>query len=293
MKAPPTVSVVLPTFNRAGQLARSIGSVLAQSFTDLELIVVDDGSMDETRDVVAALRDPRVRYLARPNGGVAEARNSGVAEATGVYLAFQDSDDEWLLDKLKLQLADLATRARSMSVCGVLRIVGSGTGTPALLTYPRRATDWDGGLDHHGVLAAAVAYTQSWLVPREAVLAAGGFDPRFCVWDDWDLLIRLSERLAIVPHPAPLVVSTRGADSLSRDPGRFARDLPLILAKYSTALAARPRAHAALRYQLASWLYRAGRLAEARDALLEAIRLRKGYLAAWKLLARTAVRQWR
>ena len=95
-----SVSVILPTYNRATLLSRSIGSVLVQTFEDLELIVVDDGSRDDTADVVKAIGDPRVRYvpLGR-NRGLSAARNAGLAESRGEFLAFQDSDDEWHPEK--------------------------------------------------------------------------------------------------------------------------------------------------------------------------------------------------
>src|SRR5215218_7102231 len=93
----PAVSVVIPTYNRAPLLGRSIRSVLAQCYEDFEVIVVDDGSTDDTAEVVAGFRDARVSYvrLAR-NTGAGAARNVGIRLARGGFLAFQDSDDEWM-----------------------------------------------------------------------------------------------------------------------------------------------------------------------------------------------------
>jgi glycosyltransferase involved in cell wall biosynthesis len=93
----PKVSVIIPTYNRAEYLGRSIQSVLNQTYQDFELIIVDDGSTDNTRDIVAQFHDKRLNYIRHEtNLGVAAARNSGVRAARGIYLAFQDSDDEWL-----------------------------------------------------------------------------------------------------------------------------------------------------------------------------------------------------
>src|SRR5687767_7523259 len=102
----PVVSVVLPTYNRAPLLGRAIRSVLGQSYTDFELIVVDDGSTDGTSGVVAGFRDKRIRYLplAR-NTGAGAARNAGIRVARGKFVAFQDSDDEWLPAKLAKQMS--------------------------------------------------------------------------------------------------------------------------------------------------------------------------------------------
>ena len=104
-----TVSVVIPTFNRAYCLARTVESALRQTHADLEVIVVDDGSSDETPDLVAHLfgGDKRVRYVRKENGGVSSARNLGFRLSTGAFVALLDSDDVWLPWKLELQLACL------------------------------------------------------------------------------------------------------------------------------------------------------------------------------------------
>ena len=102
----PTVTVIVPTYNRAHLIPRAIRSVLAQTYGDFELLVIDDGSSDDTQAVVAGWSDPRVRYLREPqNAGVGAARNRGLREARGEFIAFLDSDDEWLPDKLSRQVA--------------------------------------------------------------------------------------------------------------------------------------------------------------------------------------------
>src|SRR5437870_5691947 len=98
------VSVILPTFNRSGSLPAAISSVLNQSITNLELIVVDDASTEDIEGLVSDIRDDRLKYIRRAvNGGAAAARNTGLAAATGDYIAFQDSDDLWLPGKLETQ----------------------------------------------------------------------------------------------------------------------------------------------------------------------------------------------
>ena len=99
-----SVSVVIPTYNRARRLPAAIESALQQGIADLEIIVVDDGSTDDTRAVIAQYGD-RVRYHYQPNAGVGAARNTGIREARGEFVAFLDSDDRWLDSKLALQLA--------------------------------------------------------------------------------------------------------------------------------------------------------------------------------------------
>ena len=101
----PGISVIIPTYNRAHLISRSAKSVLAQTYPDFELIIVDDGSGDNTEEIIEALADPRIRYLRHEsNRGVSAARNTGIRAARGDYIAFQDSDDEWLPQKLEKQL---------------------------------------------------------------------------------------------------------------------------------------------------------------------------------------------
>ena len=101
----PKVSVIIPTYNRAHLVGRAIRSVLNQTYQDFEIIVVDDGSTDNTEEVVKSFNDPRIRYIRHEeNKGAAAARNTGIKAAKGKFIAFQDSDDEWLPKKLEKQM---------------------------------------------------------------------------------------------------------------------------------------------------------------------------------------------
>jgi glycosyltransferase involved in cell wall biosynthesis len=103
----PKVSVVIPTYNRAEKVRKGVESVLAQSFTDLEVIVVDDGSSDDTGQSLKYEFGDRIRYYFQPNQGVSTARNKGIEEARGEWIAFLDSDDLWEKEKLEAQLKAL------------------------------------------------------------------------------------------------------------------------------------------------------------------------------------------
>jgi len=103
----PRVSVVIPTYNRAAKVPRGIESVLAQTFSDLEVIVVDDGSTDGTGNILGEAFGNRIRYCPQANQGASAARNKGIAEARGDWIAFLDSDDEWEKDKLQWQFKAL------------------------------------------------------------------------------------------------------------------------------------------------------------------------------------------
>ena len=103
----PTISVIIPAFNAATTIQRTIGTVLQQSFTAWELIVIDDGSTDRTAELVREIRDDRIRLYSIVNAGVAAARNFGIEHASGSFIAFLDADDWWMTEKLMDQHAAL------------------------------------------------------------------------------------------------------------------------------------------------------------------------------------------
>ncbi|QIT56556.1 glycosyltransferase family 2 protein [Aquisalimonas sp. 2447] len=104
MTAAPLISIVTPTFNRAGYLPVAIDSVLAQTFPNLEYLIVDDGSTDNTSDVVNSYDDERIRYFRQENQGQSVARNVGIENSRGEFVCFLDSDDAWVPEKLQQQL---------------------------------------------------------------------------------------------------------------------------------------------------------------------------------------------
>jgi glycosyltransferase involved in cell wall biosynthesis len=193
MRDVPAVSVVLPTYDRAGLLPRAIASVLQQRFCDFELIVVDDASRDETPAILSALRDARVRVIRLPtNGGQAHARNVGMREARAPLMAFQDSDDVWHLDKLQTQV-DAIARMPDIAVVysDMRRFSADGT------NFVHRSPALEAGeiFDARETLYSPFGLgIQSCLARRNALVEVGGFDVRRRVWDDLELFLRLIER---------------------------------------------------------------------------------------------------
>ena len=109
-KEPVTVSIIIPAYNQAHYLGAAIASALGQSYGDVEVIVVDDGSTDKTREVVEQIGDPRLRYVYQENQGLSAARNTGIRHACGTYLSYLDSDDLFLPEKVALLLAVMEER---------------------------------------------------------------------------------------------------------------------------------------------------------------------------------------
>lgn len=184
----PSVSVILPTHNREKVLERSIQSVLRQTFHDFELIVVDDASTDGTRELVAGIQDARLRLLSlEKNGGVARARNTGIAAASADWVAFQDSDDEWLPEKLAQQMA----LARSASASVGLILAGYQAASPAGPLAVTPVETLAGRDPIPDLLDGWPIITPTWLVRRRLLQELGGFDETFGCLEDWDLVLRL------------------------------------------------------------------------------------------------------
>lgn len=278
-----SVSVILPTFNRAGALPRAMRSVLAQTHRDLELLVVDDGSTDGTAGIVAAIGDSRVRYLPHAvNRGPAAARNAGLKAARHDLIAFQDSDDEWLLDKLEGQIAALDAAGAGCAVVlgGILRLNGAQASR-----YPKGPWSEPRDVTPLEVVRQSLAFPQSWLVRRGALEQAGTFDESLRVVEDWDLLIRLSLGTRVRLLPRLLVVSRQRADGLSLGNPDWAGQIRRVLDKHAAALAADNALAGAAEYALARFLADAGRLPETRAALRRSLRHEPRSAHAWALLA--------
>ena len=212
----PAVSVVLPTYNRAPLLSRSIRSVLGQSYANFELLVIDDGSTDDTAAVVKGFSDRRITYVSLPsNRGAAAARNVGIRLATAKFLAFQDSDDEWLPSKLAQQISafERGPARLGMVYSDMQRIRRDGTATyfPAPSVPPHRLIDPATRFYQVGNLGI-----QSAVIKREYLEQAGHFNESFRAFEDLEMFIRLSRRCDFKHLRAPLVkyYDTQG---ISRD----------------------------------------------------------------------------
>jgi glycosyltransferase involved in cell wall biosynthesis len=209
---PPRVSVIIPAYNAADCVRRAVDSVLAQSFSDVELLVVDDGSTDATRAVLAGYGE-RLRLLAKDNGGPAAARNHGLQHARGEYVAFLDADDYWKADKLARQVRLLDARPE-IGFCSTATEVVDRAGHPAG-NWPCRH---DAGplpdiLFLHGTVISGS--TSGVLARRQQIDEAGRFDEGLRGFEDPDLWIRLAARTgyACIPEPLTVVVRTPGSVS--------------------------------------------------------------------------------
>jgi len=232
---PPLVSVILPTYNRASTLERAIQSVLNQTFTDFELIIIDDGSTDDTDLILSKYAESEsVTVLFRNRRGCSAARNAGITIARGRYLAFQDSDDEWLPDKLAKAVAALA---QSDAETGVfysdMRMVWS----------DGSFTDFESPAITHGALIdeRTLDYQvhgvgiQSAVIKRECFDKAGYFDEALPRLIDLELFIRLSDNFRFIYCNEKLVKFYQG-QGISTDTDALVTARKYLISKYRKRL---------------------------------------------------------
>lgn len=223
-----TVSVVITTYNRAKLIARAIESVLNQAYRDFELIIVDDGSTDNTAEIVNSYNDKRIRYIRHEkNRGAAAARNTGIRAARCEYIAFQDSDDEWFSNKLEKQMMAFRDAPPAVGVVysGVWYLAGRKRWYAA---YPDKNRK-DGDL-HKSLLKLGYICFMASVVKKECFEKAGMFDEQLPTAEDWEMWIRISKyyHFKCIDEPLAYVYSAPGGHSSYR----FNRALQMILAKH-------------------------------------------------------------
>jgi glycosyltransferase involved in cell wall biosynthesis len=226
----PTVTVIIPTYDRAHLIGRAIQSILNQTYGDFELIVVDDGSSDNTAEIIHDFNDKRIKYIRHEkNKGAAAARNTGIESARGTYIAFQDSDDEWFPHKLEKQVEAFSDAPPKVGIVysGVWRLEG---GKKTYIAYPDKNKK-EGDL-HINLLRISLIFLQSALVKMECFSKVGMFDKELPAAEDWELWIRISKyfHFKFIDEPLALLHHTPG--SLSTRPDAFVRALQMILTKH-------------------------------------------------------------
>jgi glycosyltransferase involved in cell wall biosynthesis len=203
----PLVSVVVPTFNRAHTIVRCVQSVVAQTLQDFELLIVDDGSTDDTAQILGDIHDPRLRLIRNVHTkGPSGARNTGVESATGKYVAFLDSDDEWLPEKLERQVNVMESLPRDW--CGVysgVRVVKNGN-TKRPITYLGGPS---GDVFKEYLLLKFSMPTPTLLFRRCCLEALGPSDESMDRMEDveWNLRLLRQWKMACVPEPLAVLHS--------------------------------------------------------------------------------------
>lgn len=207
----PRVSVIIPAHNAEQTIGDTIRSVQAQTFSDFELIVIDDGSTDRTLERLEAAGDSRFRVFSYEKGGLPWARNRGIARATGEYLAFIDADDRWTPDKLESQVAALEAQPAAGVAYSWTRFVDrSGRGL-----YEQRPVLIEGDVYRELLVNNFTCSGSNVLIRRQAIEAAGGFDVSLKVSADWEFYVRLAARWPFVVVPRYQILYCQWSGSMS------------------------------------------------------------------------------
>lgn len=221
----PTVSVIIPTYNRKQLLMRAINSALSQTLNDIEVIIVDDGSTDGTSDLFANAQEARVYYHQMPHRGACAARNVGLDLAKGKYIAFLDSDDVWLPSKLEKQYKQLEESGADVVCCAFERYDSEcGIRVPGKEKEQHR-------INYRQLLGGNCVSTQT-LFGRSECMKATRFDETFPRMQDWEYAIRLAATWKLVFFPDVLAKLYVQPDSISRKPELGLKAMRLLLKKY-------------------------------------------------------------
>lgn len=289
----PFVSVILPTYNRSHSIMRAVRSVLRQTYRNFELLVVDDGSSDDTAALFEKMDDDRLHYMqCTEHLGVAVARNTGIQASHGSLIAFQDSDDVWLPEKLALQI-------ERMNRCGpdtgvvyspFLRVRGT-----MFSEFPAPIARLQGDLSEP-LLYGNLVSTQVALVRQECFGKVGLFDEHLPCLVDWELWLRISKvyKFACVDRILAQVYDTlRG---ISRDKYCLAQAMARVLEKHQASFQAQRKALAWQTYALGNLLCLSGGFEQGQDYLRTAVglqpyRLRYRLATALTLLGERFYRQ--
>lgn len=207
----PLISVIIPAYNASQTIRETIETVFKQSFSDFELIVINDGSQDKTLDVLASIRDPRLKVFSYTNAGVSASRNRGLSHARGEFIAFLDADDLWTQDKLEAQLAALQENPQAAVAYSWTNIIDE-TGQ-----FLRSGVhnSISGDVYEELLLNNFLQSGSNPMIRRQALCEVGGFDESLAYSEDREMWLRLAVRYNFIAVPSVQILYRRSASSAS------------------------------------------------------------------------------
>lgn len=215
------VSVIIPTYNRAHLIKRSVESVLNQTYKNLELIIVDDGSTDNTKEIIDSINDNRIVYVKQKNQGACAARNKGIDTAKGKYIAFQDSDDAWLLNKLEIQIQKLKENNADVVFCKVFSF-----GNLLKREIPKYFKE--GFLQKETV---PLGVSTGTLFGKTEIFLNNKFDIEMPRLQDFELTLRIKKNYSVYCIDKPLLEYFVQEDSISIKPEKILKVMEVMLKK--------------------------------------------------------------
>jgi glycosyltransferase involved in cell wall biosynthesis len=218
MKREPTVTVILPAYNSARFLQATLDSIYAQDYDDFEVLVIDDGSTDETPQI-AACQESRVRLIRQKNAGISQARNTGLRCARGQFIAFIDHDDLWHPEKLSAQVKALAEADALTGVCYGNFLIWQDTNQPVFpdptVSSSEQLAELSGWIYHQLLLTNWVLFSTA-LFRRNVFELVGKFDPELPPADDWDLVLRASRQFKFLRLQSVVALYRHHGEQTSR-----------------------------------------------------------------------------
>ncbi|MCT7984817.1 glycosyltransferase family 2 protein [Laspinema sp. A4] len=205
------ISIVIPAYNAEKTLLKTLNSVQTQTFGDWEALVIDDGSTDSTAQIVKELHDPRINVFSYPHAGLAAARNHGIINATGDYIAFLDADDLWTTDKLELQLKALQDHPEA----GVAYSWNYFQYENPADSYEDTSQRFQGNVYGDLLVKNFIQNGSNPLVRKEAIASVGLFDPSLKSCEDWEYYLRLAKQWHFVLVPQVQVFYRKSSTSLT------------------------------------------------------------------------------
>jgi glycosyltransferase involved in cell wall biosynthesis len=266
----PTVSVIIPTFNRANLIEKAIKSVLKQTYQDFEIIVVDDGSIDNTEEIIRGFKDKRVKYIKKykKNRGISVARNIGIKVARGKYIALLDSDDEWLPEKLNKQMKIFESESSEVGVVYTGDYyVNEKDKEIKKVHIPRKK-----GYIYEDLLKAEGGlYVSTVLVKKECFAKVGLFDENFPAREDLDMWIRIAKYYKFRYVKDLLVVCRTHLNQITTNSEALIEGVKRIQMKYIKELRERPYSYSIRFFYLGNKLCHIGKIREGQRYFIKAI----------------------
>lgn len=274
MRKTPTVSVIIPTYNRAHLIGRAIQSVLNQTYQDFEIIIVDDASIDNTEEVVKSFSNKRIRYirLKENSGGSAAPRNTAIKIARGEYIAFQDSDDEWLPEKLEKQIRVFEKVSPEVGIVYTDMWTVDKNGKKKYWHSPRRMPE--DGIIYREVLGYRLMNIgiSSAMIRGSCFDKVGLFDERMPRHQDLEFFIRLSKYYLFYHINEPLIKYFDIGERLSSNNKALITATELILEKHFEDIKKDRKLLSKHYYDIGNTLFQQGEMDHGRSYILQAIK---------------------
>jgi glycosyltransferase involved in cell wall biosynthesis len=221
----PLISVIIPVYNGEQTIRETIESVLEQTFSDFELLVIDDGSHDSTLEIISHIKDPRLKVFSYPNAGLAVSRNRGIAHASGEYISFIDADDLWTSDKLESQFRRLQENPEAALAYSWTDFIDESS--QFVRTGSHLTTNGDAYANL--LLINFLENGSNPLIRREALNQVGGFDESLTASEDWDLWLRLAAHYNFITISYPQILYRISANSMTANVAKQERQTLIVI----------------------------------------------------------------